>query len=259
MCCIVLQYSNSVWFYMCTSYIINCTTTNSSVWVSVCVSCDSWVILASIIFGFSYKPVRWCWQFLGRFGPSKAIHGYPISSADRPLLQQQFDDLVVVSAHCNSQRCQTLDQWAIWHLPVSASPDCPKSKLPLTRTRKSALELIRTRRAPTWDVAAAKCKARPQPSLFLTPEDMPPSFIVRFRERNTVLICFDAVCFQSFIPPIIPAWHCSNAQQHREGLQGPRGSCRLGGKYSFGVAVWIRAISQAELEHLQVIVRRCKP
>ena len=36
-----------------------------------------------------------------------------------------------------------------------------KAKVPLTRTRRSALELIRTRKAPTWDVAAAKCRARP--------------------------------------------------------------------------------------------------
>ena len=32
---------------------------------------------------------------------------------------------------------------------------------PFTRTCKSALELIKTRKAPTCAVAAAKCKARP--------------------------------------------------------------------------------------------------
>lgn len=42
----------------------------------------------------------------------------PRASADASLLQKQFDHLVIVSAHSNCQRCQTLEQpcLAAWEL-----------------------------------------------------------------------------------------------------------------------------------------------
>ena len=46
------------------------------------------------------------------------------------------------------------------------------------------------------------------------------------------------------------AWHRANAQQQGQRLQGPGGRCSLRGQHAFGVAVRIRTVGQAELQHL---------
>lgn len=96
-----------------------------------------------------------------------------LSDPPKPLLKPSVccnNNLMISSLSLDTAMAKGVKPWVFYPPNLSGivtsthqfPPPRWPTKQPLTRTRRSALELIRTRKAPTCDVAAAKCKARPR-------------------------------------------------------------------------------------------------